>query len=70
MLVNQTVCHDSYSPSDIQGAQAFVALQSGEIKTYDLICLRKSPYVLPNMWTLYEEQTVSTSIPEASSPGS
>ncbi|KAF9015685.1 WD40 containing snare-dependent exocytosis protein [Cyathus striatus] len=35
-------------------SHVFFALHSGDIKTYDLACLRKSPYSIPNMWKLYE----------------
>ncbi|KAJ7109928.1 lethal giant larvae like, C-terminal-domain-containing protein [Mycena epipterygia] len=40
-------------------SHAFIALESGEIRTYDLLCLRKSSYRIPNMWHLYEEKTMS-----------
>ncbi|KAJ7293050.1 WD40 containing snare-dependent exocytosis protein [Mycena rebaudengoi] len=39
---------------------AFIALESGEIRTYDLLCLRKSSYRIPNMWALFEEKTVAS----------
>ncbi|KAH9920224.1 uncharacterized protein BXZ73DRAFT_91957 [Epithele typhae] len=38
---------------------AFVALASGEIKTYDLLCLRISQYTIPNLWTTYEEKSLT-----------
>ncbi|KAJ7675329.1 lethal giant larvae like, C-terminal-domain-containing protein [Mycena rosella] len=41
-------------------SHAFIALESGEIRTYDLLCLRKSAYKIPNMWQLYEQKTVAT----------
>ncbi|KAF8078965.1 hypothetical protein FPV67DRAFT_1663632 [Lyophyllum atratum] len=37
-------------------SHVFLALNSGEIRTYDLTCLRKSPYTMPNMWKLYEDK--------------
>ncbi|KAJ7492344.1 WD40 containing snare-dependent exocytosis protein [Mycena latifolia] len=40
-------------------SHAFIALESGEIRTYDLLCLRKSSYKIPNMWHLYEEKTMA-----------
>ncbi|KAJ7161293.1 WD40 containing snare-dependent exocytosis protein [Mycena crocata] len=40
-------------------SHAFIALESGEIRTYDLLCLRKSSYRIPNMWHLYEEKTMA-----------
>ncbi|KZP28851.1 hypothetical protein FIBSPDRAFT_816652 [Athelia psychrophila] len=49
---------------------AFVALQSGEIRTYDLLCLRKSPYTIPNMWALYEEQMAASGVADAAINGS
>ncbi|KAH9486242.1 hypothetical protein JR316_0000306 [Psilocybe cubensis] len=41
----------------------FLASQSGEIKTYDLTCLRKSPYTTPNLWKLYEEKLAASGMP-------
>ncbi|KAF8910138.1 lethal giant larvae like, C-terminal-domain-containing protein [Gymnopilus junonius] len=41
----------------------FVATQNGDIKTYDLTCLRKSPYNTPNLWKLYEEKMVASGVP-------
>ncbi|THH21204.1 hypothetical protein EW146_g293 [Bondarzewia mesenterica] len=35
---------------------AYIALESGEIKTYDLLCRRKSSYSIPNAWDLYEKK--------------
>ncbi|TFK56819.1 hypothetical protein OE88DRAFT_1670312 [Heliocybe sulcata] len=37
---------------------ALVALASGEVKTYDLLCLRMSQYTMPNMLSLYEKETL------------
>ncbi|KAK2461424.1 hypothetical protein APHAL10511_005887 [Amanita phalloides] len=37
-------------------AHVFIAIHSGEIKTYDLLCLRKSPYILPNLWDIYKKK--------------
>ncbi|VDB87527.1 unnamed protein product [Peniophora sp. CBMAI 1063] len=33
---------------------AFLCLESGEIKTYDLLCRRFSAYTVPNAWDSYE----------------
>ncbi|KAF7292535.1 WD40 containing SNARE-dependent exocytosis protein [Mycena kentingensis (nom. inval.)] len=41
-------------------SHALIGLESGEIRTYDLLCLRKSDYRMPNMWKLDEEQTMAT----------
>ncbi|OCH89538.1 hypothetical protein OBBRIDRAFT_881275 [Obba rivulosa] len=49
---------------------AFVALSNGEIKTYDLLCLRTSSYVIPNLWTAYEEKRMACGSPLPSVPGS
>ncbi|KAG1754961.1 lethal giant larvae like, C-terminal-domain-containing protein [Suillus paluster] len=38
----------------------FLALQSGEIRTYDLLCLKKSPYVIPNLWDMYQTKIASS----------
>lgn len=43
-------------------SQAFVALQAGEIRTYDLECLRKSSYTIPNIWRLHEEKLAASGI--------
>jgi hypothetical protein len=40
--------------------QAFLGLGSGEIKTYDLLCLQISPYTVPNMWTPYENKIAAS----------
>lgn len=50
--------------------QAFVALSTGVVKTFDLLCLRNSPYVVPNVWTRYEEKMLASGLPAAPSPGS
>jgi syntaxin-binding protein 5 len=34
--------------------QAFIGLESGNIKTYDLLCHRTSAYVIRNAWEVYE----------------
>ncbi|KAG2155490.1 lethal giant larvae like, C-terminal-domain-containing protein [Suillus clintonianus] len=41
---------------------AFLALQSGEIRTYDLLCLKKSPYVIPNLWDMFQTKTASSMV--------
>ncbi|KAJ3721812.1 lethal giant larvae like, C-terminal-domain-containing protein [Lentinula raphanica] len=51
-------------------SHAFVALQSGEIQTYDVECLRKSSYYMPNMWKLYEEKMAASGMPEIATPTS
>ncbi|KAF7311134.1 WD40 containing SNARE-dependent exocytosis protein [Mycena chlorophos] len=43
-------------------SHAFIALESGEVRTYDLLCLRKSEYRMPNMWALYEDKTMATRV--------
>ncbi|KAG1757244.1 lethal giant larvae like, C-terminal-domain-containing protein [Suillus lakei] len=40
----------------------FLALQSGEIRTYDLLCLKKSPYVIPNLWNMFQTKIASSVI--------
>ncbi|PPQ79397.1 hypothetical protein CVT25_002667 [Psilocybe cyanescens] len=44
----------------------FLASQTGEIKTYDLTCLRKSPYTTPNLWKLYEDKLAASGMPSLS----
>ncbi|PPQ66367.1 hypothetical protein CVT26_011086 [Gymnopilus dilepis] len=41
----------------------FVATQNGDIKTFDLTCLLKSPYNTPNLWKLYEEKMEASGVP-------
>ncbi|KAG5732833.1 hypothetical protein E4T56_gene2783 [Termitomyces sp. T112] len=48
-------------------SHAFLALNNGEIRTYDLVCLRKSPYTMPNMWKLYQEKLKASGVHCASS---
>ncbi|KAI0783299.1 lethal giant larvae like, C-terminal-domain-containing protein [Abortiporus biennis] len=47
-----------------------VALGTGEIKTYDLLCSRQSSFSIPNMWTLYEEKLVASGNAPVPTPGS
>ncbi|KAI3622792.1 wd40 containing snare-dependent exocytosis protein [Moniliophthora roreri] len=49
---------------------ALVVLQSGEIRTYDMTCLRKSPYTIPNLWSLYEDKMAASGMPEVITPTS
>ncbi|KAF9270713.1 hypothetical protein L218DRAFT_1013731 [Marasmius fiardii PR-910] len=51
-------------------SHAFIALQTGEIRTYDLTCLRRSPYTVPNLWNLYEEKMAASGMPEVTTPTS
>ncbi|KAF9567769.1 WD40 containing snare-dependent exocytosis protein [Agrocybe pediades] len=48
----------------------FLATQNGNVKTYDLTCLRKSPYIIPNLWTLYEDKMAADGIPALAPPSS
>ncbi|KAF9074911.1 WD40 containing snare-dependent exocytosis protein [Rhodocollybia butyracea] len=50
--------------------KAFITLQTGEIRTYDLECLRKSSYSMPNMWKLYEQKMAASGMPEVTTPTS
>ncbi|KZT30972.1 hypothetical protein NEOLEDRAFT_1083589 [Neolentinus lepideus HHB14362 ss-1] len=52
---NAPVTWLTISPSH---THAFVALASGEVKTYDLLCLRVSQYTIPNILSLYEKETL------------
>ncbi|KAI0308267.1 lethal giant larvae like, C-terminal-domain-containing protein [Multifurca ochricompacta] len=38
---------------------AFVGLESGEVKTYDLLCRRVSAYVITNAWEIYENNLIA-----------
>ena len=40
--------------------QAFIALANGEIKTYDLLCLRISQFAIPNLWKIHEEKSLDS----------
>ncbi|CAA7264832.1 unnamed protein product [Cyclocybe aegerita] len=46
----------------------FLATQNGEVRTYDLACRRKSPYIMPNMWKLYEESKAVRGVPSLTQP--
>ncbi|KAG2751320.1 hypothetical protein P692DRAFT_201853348 [Suillus brevipes Sb2] len=48
----------------------FLALQSGEIRTYDLLCLKKSPYVIPNLWDMFQTKIASSVVDPMHSPSS
>ncbi|KAI8981153.1 lethal giant larvae like, C-terminal-domain-containing protein [Trametes punicea] len=41
---------------------AFIALADGEVKTYDLLCLRVSPYSIPNQWKMYEKKSLASGL--------
>lgn len=43
-------------------SQVFLSLQSGVIKTYDLECHKRSPYVVPNLWSLYENKIMASDL--------
>ena len=43
-------------------------MHNGDVKTYDLACLRKSKYSMPNMWKLYQGMTTKTGTPTLTSP--
>ncbi|EIN13878.1 hypothetical protein PUNSTDRAFT_110047 [Punctularia strigosozonata HHB-11173 SS5] len=48
----------------------FVALSSGVVKTYDLLCLRFSPYTIENVWLLYLEKLERSGLSVHSEPRS
>ncbi|KAF8899078.1 lethal giant larvae like, C-terminal-domain-containing protein [Infundibulicybe gibba] len=48
----------------------FVALNSGEIRTFDLGCLRKSPYTIPNMWAPFQQKMVNSGMLDSPNPNS
>ncbi|KII94277.1 hypothetical protein PLICRDRAFT_36534 [Plicaturopsis crispa FD-325 SS-3] len=67
---NSPINSITLSPSH---SHAFLALGSGEIKTYDILCHQKSPYSIPNMWTLYEKKITASGLggqPTHSNPDS
>ena len=43
-------------------------MNNGDVKTYDLACLKKSKYSMPNMWKLYEERIATTGASTFTSP--
>ncbi|KAF8808127.1 WD40 containing snare-dependent exocytosis protein [Phlegmacium glaucopus] len=49
-------------------AHVFLSMHNGDVKTYDLACLRKSKYSMPNMWKLYEEMITATGAPTLTPP--
>lgn len=56
------------SSSMVNQCQVFLAMHNGDVKTYDLACLRKSKYSMPNMWKLYQEMITKTGAPTLASP--
>ncbi|KAJ3517877.1 hypothetical protein NLJ89_g226 [Agrocybe chaxingu] len=46
----------------------FLAMQNGEVRTYDLACRRKSSYIMPNMWKLYEESVAVSGVLSLTQP--
>ena len=52
----------------INQCQVFLAMHNGDVKTYDLACLRKSKYNMPNMWKLYQGMIAKTGAPILTSP--
>jgi syntaxin-binding protein 5 len=35
---------------------------NGDLRTYDLACMQKSPYAVRNMWQIHEEQRLKAGI--------
>ncbi|KAI0322973.1 WD40-repeat-containing domain protein [Amylostereum chailletii] len=54
--LDRPVTYVSLSPSH---THAFISLESGQVKTYDLLCKRLSSYTIPNAWELYEQELKS-----------
>ncbi|TFY59345.1 hypothetical protein EVJ58_g5836 [Rhodofomes roseus] len=64
----QNISYFTVSPSH---THAFIALANGEIKTYDLLCMRMSPYNIPSdAWAQYEEKVHASGMPVIHTPGS
>ena len=40
-------------------------MQTGEIKTFDLSCFRKSPYTMQNLWKLHLNDMAASGVPIA-----
>ncbi|KAF8506641.1 lethal giant larvae like, C-terminal-domain-containing protein [Russula emetica] len=57
MCFDRPVTCLTLSPSH---THAFVGLESGEIKTYDLLCRRVSTYVIANAWETYEKNLIAS----------
>jgi len=55
MYADSLICYRS--AYDYIALQAYIGLESGNIKTYDLLCRRLSPYAIPNVWELHEKST-------------
>ncbi|KAG7452249.1 WD40 containing snare-dependent exocytosis protein [Guyanagaster necrorhizus] len=51
-------------------SHAFLVLQSGDIRTYDLTCHRKTSYMIPNLWKLYENKLASSGMVGVTNAGS
>jgi syntaxin-binding protein 5 len=57
-----------YVPLSSDVHQAFVALESGDVKTFDILCLRRSSYAIPNMWDLHEKKMATCGHPVTPDP--
>lgn len=42
-------------------SKALIALQTGDIKTYDLLNCQLSPYTIPSLWRLKDEEIIQAS---------
>ncbi len=51
---------DLCSESDFLLHKAFLGLQSGTVVTYDLLCLRVSPYSIQSPWKQYEDKMIAS----------
>ncbi|TFK77434.1 WD40 containing snare-dependent exocytosis protein [Pluteus cervinus] len=49
-------------------SHVFLALASGDIQTYDLVCLRKSPYTVSSPWAQHAAKMIASGVYEANDP--
>ncbi|PFH52244.1 hypothetical protein AMATHDRAFT_140320 [Amanita thiersii Skay4041] len=54
---------DSCIITSAMHTHVLLAMDSGEIRAYDLLCLRKSPYKISNLWDGYEKKVATTGLP-------
>jgi hypothetical protein len=57
-----SVCQSLTLPGDNRPNQIFLAMGNGDLRTYDIACMRKSPYAIHNMWQIHEEQSLKSGL--------
>ncbi|KAI5118052.1 hypothetical protein M0805_005899 [Coniferiporia weirii] len=56
----EPICSLTVSPCH---SHAFVGLERGTISTYDILCLNRSPYIIPDLWKAHERHAIHGGMP-------